>query len=95
MADNMNMELNNETMADNMNMELNDENMAEAAGGMDIKLPIPRFKVGDIAVQTNGNFRVEILAVLGYHSQKWGWNYRVKYLNGGAVTEFIFDKDLA
>ncbi len=45
-------------MADNMNMELNNENMAEAAGGMDIKLPIPRFKVGDIAVQTNGNFRV-------------------------------------
>ncbi|MBQ5955398.1 MAG: hypothetical protein IJL49_05545 [Firmicutes bacterium] len=82
-------------MADNMNMELNDEMLADAAGGADGDIPAPRFKVGDIAVQTNGNFRVEILDVLKYHSKEWGWNYRVKYLNGGAETEFMFDKDLA
>ena len=82
-------------MADNKNMELNDEMVAKAAGGADSEIPEPRFKVGDIAVQTNGDFRVEILAVLGYHSKEWGWNYRIKYLNGGAETEFIFDKDLA
>ena len=81
-------------MADNKNMELIDEMLETAAGGEDSKLPAPRFKVGDIAIQANGNFRVEILDILGYHSQEWGWNYRIKYLNGGAVTEFMFDKDL-
>ena len=81
-------------MADNKNMELNDEMLSTAAGGADNEKSNPRFKVGDIAVQANGNFRVEILAVLGYHSKEWGWNYRIKYLNGGAVTEFMFDKDL-
>ena len=82
-------------MADNKNMELNDEMLATAAGGEDSNIPEPRFKVGDIAVQTNGDFRVEILAVLGYHSKEWGWNYRIKYLHSGCLTEFIFDKDLA
>ena len=65
-------------MSDSKNMELNDEVVATAAGGADSEIPEPRFKVGDIAVQTNGDFRVEILAVLGYHSKEWGWNYRIK-----------------
>ena len=82
-------------MADNKNMELNDEMMANATGGEGEEIPAPRFKVGDIAVQISGEYRLTILEVLRYGGPEWGWNYRVKYMQGGAETDFIYDKDLA
>ena len=81
-------------MADSKNMELNDEMMANATGGESEEIPAPRFKVGDIAVQINGEYRLTILEVLSYCGPERGWNYRVKYMDG-AETDFIFDKDLA
>lgn len=81
-------------MAENQNMNVDDEVMANAVGGENEEIPAPRFNVGDTAVQVNGGFMVTILEVLNYDRPEWGWNYRVKY-QGGAETDFIYDKDLA
>lgn len=82
-------------MADNMNMELNDEMLADAAGGADGDIPAPKFKVGDCAITVNGGYKVEILKVNCYEGEKWGWRYTIKYLKNGAETDFAFDKTLA
>ncbi len=82
-------------MADNRNMELNDEMMAKAAGGADSGIPAPKFKAGDIAICLKSGYRVRILKVLEYYNETWGWHYVMKYLHNGAETDFAYDKNLA
>lgn len=82
-------------MADNKNMELNDEMLADAAGGADGDIPAPKFKVGDCAICVSSGQKVEILEVRCYEGPIWGWRYSIKYLKNGAETDFAFDKTLA
>ena len=68
--------------------------MANAAGGGSEEIPAPGFNVGDTAAQNNGEFRLTILEALRHGGPEWGWNFRARY-DGGAETDFIYDKDLA
>lgn len=82
-------------MADNMNMELNDETMAEAAGGTFKVFTEPKFKVGDYAITVKGGYKVQILKVHDKYSPVSGWRYTIKYLRNGCETDNAFDSTLA
>ena len=64
-------------MADNMNMELNDEMLAGATGGVGGGQPEPKFKVGDHvkAIDDDPNWEAFITGIHGYYSL--GWYYKV------------------
>ncbi len=67
-------------MADNKNIELNDEEMQNAAGGnwTEIGLPLPKFKEGDhVIVKGYEQYDAVIAEVEKYLSDSNTWYYEV------------------
>ena len=82
-------------MADNKNIELNDEMIAKASGGTVDEGSAPRFNIGDLVYQSDGNgspITTEIVGkILRYEEGGSGWVYDVEFIqhptNPGLVIE--------
>ena len=84
-------------MADNKNMEINDEEMQNAAGGNwnVIGLPCPRFKEGDhVRVKGYEEYDAVIVKVLSYSQGFSGktWNYEVHIFHPAATIQGTKDE---
>ncbi len=80
-------------MADNKNMEINDEEMKNAAGG-NIGLPLPRFKEGDhVRVKGYEEYDAVIVKVLKYYGYNGRtWNYEVHIFHPTATIQGTKDE---
>ena len=73
-------------MADNRNMELNDEQLANAAGGEGIVYDDPQYQIGDRVVERE--FPDTVGTIISRRTQffqgseTWHWMYKVKWDNG-------------
>ncbi len=85
-------------MADNKNVELNDEEMQKAAGGdwngNEIGLPFPKFKEGDhVIVKGYEHYDAVIVKVLKYYGYNgWTWNYEVHIFHPAATIQGTKDE---
>ena len=83
-------------MADNKNMEINDEEMQKAAGGNILGLPLSRFKKGDhVRVKGYEEYDAVIVKVLSYSQGFSGktWNYEVHIFHPAATLQGTKDEE--
>ncbi len=75
-------------MADNKNMEINDEEMQNAAGGNILGLPLPKFKVGDhVRVKDYEKDDAVVSKVQHYTESSNLWFYEVHiFSNAGTLV---------
>ena len=78
-------------MADNRNIELNDEMMANAAGGNGGEIPGPKYEIGDTVQLKFANDEGVVTTVTGVvddrRANPGGWEYLVRYEVNGKVYE--------
>ena len=75
-------------MADNKNMELNDEMMAKATGGNGSEIPGPKYETGArVQLKFSGDDGVSSTVVGVVEDRKYGsdeWEYLIMYVVNGA-----------
>jgi hypothetical protein len=78
-------------MADNKNMELNDEMMANATGGFGEENTDPKYELGDTVQLKFSNDEGVVTVVDGTvidrRSTPGGWQYKIQYEVNGTVYE--------
>ncbi len=78
-------------MADNKNMELNDDMMAKAAGGVEeANTPAPKYKVSDLVLLAEyPQFGTYTISSITKYSPEDGWEYTITNNDSGLPEDCI------